>query len=71
MILPRGYNGMQLVCFIVCNFNGIVLFKSSHVCINFKVNYLAEECLTHFQKSNIASTRLKFWYLHGSARVRP
>ena len=61
MVLPRAMNGMHLVCSIVCNFNGIVIFKSSNVCINFKVSYL-EDCLTHFQnfpESNIASIRQK------------
>ena len=31
------------------NFNGIVLFKYSNICVNFKVDYL-EGCLTHSQK---------------------
>ena len=48
-ILPRANNGIQLVYSIVCNFNGIVLFNYSNICVNFKVDYL-EECLTHFQK---------------------
>ena len=48
-ILPRTNNGIQLVYSIVCNFNGIVLFNYSNICVNFKVDYL-EECLTHFQK---------------------
>ena len=48
-ILPRANNGIQLVNSIVCNFNGIVLFNYSNICINFKVDYL-EECLAHFQK---------------------
>ena len=65
MILPRANIGMQLVCSFVCNFSGIVIFQSSYVCTNFKVNYL-EECLTHFQnfpESNIASIRRKFLVL--------
>ena len=33
---------MQLVCSIVCNFNGIAIFKFSPACINFKVSYLEE-----------------------------
>ena len=48
-ILPKANNGIQLVYSIVCNFNGIVLFNYSNICVNFKVDYL-EECLTHFQK---------------------
>ena len=48
-ILPRANNGIQLVYSIVSNFNGIVLFNSSDICVNFEVDYL-EECLTHFQK---------------------
>ena len=61
-ILPRANNSIQLVYSIVCNFNGIVLFNYSNICVNFKVDYL-EECLTHFQnspESYIASIRLKF-----------
>ena len=46
MILPRGNNDIQLVYSIVCNFNGIVLFNSSNICVNFKVDYL-EECLIY------------------------
>ena len=48
-ILPRANNGIQLVYSIVCNFNSIVLFDYSNICVNFKVDYL-EECFTHFQK---------------------
>ena len=51
-ILPRANNGIQLVYSIVCNFNGIVLFNYSNICVNFKVDYL-EECLTHFQKFSL------------------
>ena len=48
-ILPRPNNGIQLVYSIVCNFNGIVLFNFSNICVNFTVDYL-KECLTHFQR---------------------
>ena len=48
-ILPRSNDGIQLVYSILCNFNAIVLFNYSIICVNFKVDYL-EECLTHFQK---------------------
>ena len=54
MILPRAKNGTQLVYSIVCNFNGIVLFNSSNICINFKVDN---------PESKIASIRLKFLVL--------
>ena len=54
MILPRAKNGIQLVYSIVCNFNGIVLFNSSNICINFKVDN---------PESKIASSRLKFLVL--------
>ena len=48
IILPRANDGMQLAYSIVCNLNGIVLFKLSEICVNFKVDYL-KECLTDFQ----------------------
>ena len=48
-ILSRANNGIQLVYSTVCNFNGIVLFNYSNICVNFKVDYL-EECLTDLQK---------------------
>ena len=56
MILPRTNNGMQFVYSIICNFNGIVLFRSSNICVIFKVDYL-KECLTrkNSSESNIAS----------------
>ena len=64
MILPRAKNGIQLVYSIVCNFNGIVLFNSSNICINFKVDNLE---VSHTSKnspeSKIASIRLKFLVL--------
>ena len=34
-ILLRANNGIQLVYPIVCNFSGIVLFKSSNICAKF------------------------------------
>ena len=49
VILPGANNGIKLVYSIVCNFNAIVLFQFSNICVNLKVNYL-EECLTQFQK---------------------
>ena len=51
MILPGANNGRQLVYSIVCNFNGIVLFKFSNICVKFKVDY---------PQSKIASICLKF-----------
>ena len=35
MILPGANNGMQLVRSIVGNFNGIVTFNYSNICVNF------------------------------------
>ena len=43
MTLPRANNEMQLVYSIVCNFNGIVLFKSSDLCVNVKVHYFEQD----------------------------
>ena len=47
--LVRFYACMQLVYSIVSNFNRIVLFSFSNICVNFEVDYL-EEYLTLFQK---------------------
>ena len=63
MILPRAKNGIQLVYSIVCNFND-VLFNSSNICINFKVDNLEESHTSkNSPESKIASIRLKFLVL--------
>ena len=74
MILPIANNPIQLVISIVCNFNGIVLFSSSNICLNFKVDYL-EEYLTRFQLKMLLNLILhqfvrNFWYLYISAKAR-
>ena len=39
-ILSEANNDIQLLHSIACNFNGIVLFNYSNICVNFKVDFL-------------------------------
>ena len=62
-ILPRANNGIQLVYPIVCNFNGIVLFNSSNICVKSIILKSVSHTSKNSSESNITSIRLKFLVL--------
>ena len=62
-ILPRANNGIQLVYSIVCNFNGIVLFNSSNICVKSIILKSVSHTSKNSSESDITSIRLKFLVL--------